>query len=234
MEGERISCIILTINRQGGIVAEISYFAPSQIVAGTVPLKTADRENELRMLASRLGFEEVFFVNQIHSGTVLDCGVNTVGEDGDAVICRKRGTLLGVFTADCVPVLIYGPELVGFIHAGWRGFRQGIFRRFFSSLPGETESLHAIIGPAICGSCYEIGPETAAFFHTPELSRDLYGRFHLDLPALAKKRLISGGIPAGHFTISPECTRCGGMGLHSHRRNKTPLRNLSFIGRIRF
>ncbi|NOZ14031.1 MAG: polyphenol oxidase family protein [Acidobacteria bacterium] len=210
----------------------ISYSVPSEIVAGTLSLETADREGGLRALAGRLGFEKVFFANQVHSGDVLTCGLNAAGEDGDAVICREPGTLLGVFTADCVPVLVYGPELTGFIHAGWRGFRKDIFRHFFSFLPVEAETLHCIIGPAICGGCYEIGPETAAFFHSPELARDAHGRFYLDLPVLARNHLMSGGIPAGHIYLSRECTCCGGMGLHSHRRNGTFLRNLSFVGRI--
>jgi len=213
-------------------LAEINYPVPSGIIAGTVPATTTDREGELKHLAQRLGFNHAFFVNQIHSGIVLHCEKHPLGQKGDAAICRESGTLLGVFTADCVPVLIYGGKITGFIHAGWRGFRENIFAHFFSSAPEKPNTLHAIIGPAICGNCYEIGAETAGFFQSPELIQKPDGSFLLDLPALAHATLLAMGVLPENIYRSTECTRCGPMKLHSHRRNNTPLRNISFIGQI--
>ncbi|NOY23597.1 MAG: polyphenol oxidase family protein [Acidobacteria bacterium] len=209
---------------------ELTYPTPPQIVAGTVPAQTADREKELKYLAQRMGFDRTFFVNQVHSGTVLHCKDNQAGENGDAAVCRESGTLLGVFTADCVPVLIYGNKITGFIHAGWRGFRENIFAHFFLSVPKEPENIHAIIGPAVCGNCYEIGPETADFFKSPELSRKTDGSFHLDLPALTYTTLLAMGVLPENIYLSTECTCCGPGKFHSHRRNSTLLRNISFIG----
>ena len=209
---------------------QITYSTPPKIIAGTVPAKTTDREGELKQLARRLGFNHTFFVNQVHSGTVLRCENDRSGQDGDAVICRESDTLLGVFTADCVPVLVYGNGISGFIHAGWRGFQENIFSHFFSSIHEKPDALYAIIGPAICGNCYEIGPETAVFFQPPELSRKSDGSLYLDLPALAHATLLSMGMLSENIYLSTECTRCGRMKLHSHRRNSIPLRNISFIG----
>lgn len=211
-------------------MAEIVYPAPPKIIAGTVPAETTERERELKRLARRLGFDRIFFVNQIHSGTVLRCKNDRPGQEGDAVICRESDTLLGVFTADCVPVLVYGNGITGFIHAGWRGFRENIFAHFFSSVPETSSGLHAIIGPSICGNCYEIGPETADFFQPPELIQEPNGSFHLDLPALARATLLAMGVLPENIYLSTECTRCGRMKFHSHRRDNTPLRNISFIG----
>lgn len=211
-------------------MTEISYPTPPDIVAGTIPAATVDREGELKSLARMLGFDRIFFVNQIHSGIVLHCENSRIGQDGDAAICRETGTLLGVFTADCVPVLVYGNGFIGFIHAGWRGFRENIFTHFFSSVPENPEALHAIIGPAICGDCYEIGPETAEFFQPPELSRKSDGSFHLNLPALAHHTLLTTGFLPENIFLSDECTHSGPMQLHSHRKDGTPLRNISFIG----
>jgi len=211
-------------------VVEVTYPTPPGIVAGTVPAGTADREGELKSLAEKLGFDRIFFANQIHSGTVLRCKDNHPGEDGDAVICHGSGTLLGVFTADCVPILVYGDEIIGFIHAGWRGFRENVVEHFFTSISQKSNGLHAIIGPAICGNCYEIGPETAAFFQSPELSRKPDGTFYLDLSALTYATLVDIGILPENIYRSTECTRCGHLKLHCHRRDNTPLRNITFIG----
>jgi len=211
-------------------VQEIIYPTPPGIVAGTVPAHTADREKELKSLAEKLGFDRIFFANQIHSGTVLRCKDNQPGEDGDAVICRSPGTLLGVFTADCVPILVYGNEITGFVHAGWRGFCANIIEHFFSSIPETTQNLRAIIAPAICANCYEVGTETAIQFRPPELNRKQDGKFYLDLPALAYATLLNMGLLRENIYQSTECTRCGLLRLHSHRRDGTPLRNISFIG----
>jgi len=215
---------------RGGFVVEVTYPIPPGIVAGTFPARTADREMELKSLAEKLGFDHTFFANQIHSGIVLRCEDNRSGEDGDAALCRTSGTLLGVFTADCVPILVYGDKITGFIHAGWRGFRENVIARFFSSILEAPEDLNAIIGPAICGNCYEIGTETAAFFQPPELSRKPDGTFYLDLSALAYATLVDIGILPENIYRSTECTRCGHLKLHCHRRDNTPLRNISFIG----
>lgn len=89
---------------------------------------------------------------------------------GDASITRAPGILLGIQTADCVPILLVDTQrrVIAAIHAGWRGTLKrivmktlGRMQMAFGTEPGDVL---AAIGPAIGGCCYEVGPEVAQAF----------------------------------------------------------------------
>ena len=89
---------------------------------------------------------------------------------GDGLITATPGLLLGIQTADCLPVIIVDSKrrAVGVFHAGWRGTLKrivekgvGEMRRHFGSLPRDLE---ATIGPGIHGCCYEVGEEVREKF----------------------------------------------------------------------
>jgi YfiH family protein len=89
---------------------------------------------------------------------------------GDASFTNSRGILLGVQTADCVPILLVDPKkrAVAAIHAGWRGTLAriaektvGEMRMHFGSNPAD---ILAALGPAIGGCCYEVGTELVTEF----------------------------------------------------------------------
>jgi hypothetical protein len=89
---------------------------------------------------------------------------------GDAVVTRARGLLLGVQTADCVPILLADAKrrVVAAIHAGWRGTLKriaaktvGRMQMEFGTRPGD---IVAALGPGIGGCCYEVGPEVVQAF----------------------------------------------------------------------
>jgi YfiH family protein len=91
---------------------------------------------------------------------------------GDASVTNRAGLLLGIQTADCVPILLVDPKkrAVAAVHAGWRGTLQrivvkaiGQMQMQFASKPGD---LLAAIGPAIGGCCYEVGTEVAIQFQS--------------------------------------------------------------------
>jgi YfiH family protein len=89
---------------------------------------------------------------------------------GDASFTNTPGLLLGVQTADCVPILLVDPKkrAVAAIHAGWRGTLAriaqktvGEMRMHFGSKPAD---ILAALGPAIGGCCYEVGTELVTEF----------------------------------------------------------------------
>lgn len=91
---------------------------------------------------------------------------------GDGLVTNKPGLIVGVLTADCLPIVILDPNrgAVGVFHAGWRGTLQrivekgvGELRRSFHSLPGD---LRAIIGPGIGKCCYQVGNEVRTKFES--------------------------------------------------------------------
>ncbi len=89
---------------------------------------------------------------------------------GDASLTRKLGLLLGVQTADCVPILLVDPatRAVAAVHAGWRGTLQRIVSKTIGRMQMEfgtkPAKLLAALGPAIGGCCYEVGTEVASAF----------------------------------------------------------------------
>jgi YfiH family protein len=89
---------------------------------------------------------------------------------GDASVTNRAGLLLGVQTADCVPILLVDPKkrAVAAVHAGWRGTLQRIVTKTIGQLQmrfgSRPADLLAAIGPSIGGCCYEVGTEVAVEF----------------------------------------------------------------------
>lgn len=84
--------------------------------------------------------------------------------EADALVTNQKNLLLGVLTADCVPVLFCDPEaeIIAACHAGWRGAYSGVLQNTVSammSLGSEAENIYASIGPCISASAYEVGQE---------------------------------------------------------------------------
>jgi purine-nucleoside/S-methyl-5'-thioadenosine phosphorylase / adenosine deaminase len=115
--------------------------------------------------ASRSGWR-LITLRQLHSDIIH--AVDSVPEQtlsGDGLITRTPGLLLGIQTADCLPVILADPRqrAAGVFHAGWRGTLRrivekgvGEMRRHFGSGPS---GLRAAIGPGIHSCCYRIGEE---------------------------------------------------------------------------
>ncbi|MGB8730894.1 MAG: peptidoglycan editing factor PgeF [Candidatus Sulfotelmatobacter sp.] len=91
---------------------------------------------------------------------------------GDGLITNTPGLLLGIQTADCLPVILVDPKrrAVGVFHAGWRGTVKrivekgvGEMHRFFGS---RARDLKAAIGPCVHGCCYEVGEEVRQKFES--------------------------------------------------------------------
>lgn len=127
-------------------------------------------------------------LRQIHSD-VIRCVAQTPEHfpAGDGLITSQPEVLLGVLTADCVPLILVDSKnkAVGIFHAGWRGTAKriaekgvGEMRRHFKS---EPQDLRAAIGPGAGSCCYEIGAEVrqqfeAQFAYASDLFREVKER----------------------------------------------------------
>jgi YfiH family protein len=165
----------------------------------------------------------ILLAKQIHSNIVLDRP-----GDGDALISNTA--LVGIKTADCVPVLLADPvtNSVAAIHAGWRGTVADIVGQAVRALgqrwQTRPEDIHAAIGPCIGPCCYEVGPEVARQFEIERI-----GKIHLDLPAENERRLRDAGVR--NIWKSGECTFCTGDRFYSYRREREQAgRMISFVG----
>ena len=136
---------------------------------------------------------ELVTVRQFHSGMVRVVergGLLSTAEGkavlrGDGLMTRERGLLLGVQTADCVPVLIADTRtrVVAAFHAGWRGTLARIVERGVGTMRMEFGSrpkdLVAAIGPSIGRCCFEVGEEVryefgSQFGYAPELFSEVF------------------------------------------------------------
>lgn len=182
--------------------------------------------------------EAVTTLRQIHSCVVMEVkgeGGDRIA-DGDGIVSDRPGLVVGVRTADCVPVLLADRAslAVAAIHAGWRGTAASIvpatlaqmFERY-KTLPCDVV---AAIGPSIGGCCYEVSPDVARQFGTwvPEL-RHTDSPQCVDLKTINLLQLRDAGIK--DVWVSEECTFCS-PAYHSYRRDKDDAgRMISFIGR---
>jgi hypothetical protein len=174
-------------------------------------------------------------LRQIHSGIVLEAtqpGVDRFAE-GDALVTSQPGLVIGVRTADCVPILIADErtQAVAAIHAGWRGTAEKIaaqaVRELANRYGSQPQDLHAAVGPAIGGCCYEVGPEVARRLGT-ETDRAV----KIDLAAINGKQLAEAGI--SDVWQARECTLCAASRYFSFRREREAAgRMISFIGAVR-
>jgi polyphenol oxidase len=173
------------------------------------------------------------WVKQIHSAAVLPAHPGPCGE-GDALTTSEAGLALAIFTADCVPLVLAGPEGIAAVHAGWRGIVAEILPAALASVTADPTQWKAWIGPAIGPCCYEVGEEVAekvVVASAPEIAvPGPHGRPHLDLQKAARVQLERLGVR--EISAAPGCTRCEEEKLWSYRRDgKGGGRNVAFIWR---
>lgn len=183
-----------------------------------------------RALRERTTLPRAVHALQVHGTRVLvhasdDPGLY-VTEGVDGHVTARPGILLTVAVADCVPISVVDERRrrVALLHGGWRGTAAGILEAGLHQLGGDPSDLHAHLGPAICGDCYEVGPEVheALGLPVPEVNSPV------DVRAVQARQLRAAGLPAGRITVSEHCTRCGD-GFFSHRAGSTG-RQLGVLG----
>jgi len=167
-------------------------------------------------------------LRQVHGTQLVEARPQEAPVAGDAVWTRQAGVAVGVYTADCVPILLVDRELraVAAVHAGWRGSAAGISGVVIDALGRDLgispASWIAVIGPHIGPCCYEVdAPVIRAVADSSVFSASArVDRRMLDLFALNRAQLVSAGVPAGSVYRVPGCTSCDPQ-FDSYRRDGT-------------
>lgn len=169
-------------------------------------------------------------VRQVHGATVHevnDSRTMTVegraGLEGDGLVTRQPGLMLGVLTADCVPILVVDTRTraVAAFHAGWRGTLAGVVGEgvamMLDRFGSRAEDMFAAVGPAIRFGCFEVGEEIRSAFHgkfayAPDLFLSTgpasHVGHHLDLQEANRRQLLGLGLATEQIETIPECTAC--------------------------
>lgn len=165
-----------------------------------------------------VGVPRLASARQVHGTTVVSHSIGWTGwrrhDAADGHIISGPGAA-AVTIADCVPILIGHPRgPVAAVHAGWRGVAGGILGEAITALtrlgcPANELILH--LGPAICGRCYEVGPDVFERLTGWQTTRHR----QVDLRALLAEQAKAGGVVS--WSASAECTRCDNDRFFSHR-----------------
>jgi YfiH family protein len=128
-----------------------------------------DRPEDVAANRARVGRElgvpvdSLVWMTQVHGATVtvVDGPQDGPVPDTDALVTTTPNLVLGVLAADCVPVLLADPVagVVAAAHAGREGVRLGVVPAALSAMVGlgaRPERTSALLGPAVCGACYEV------------------------------------------------------------------------------
>jgi polyphenol oxidase len=185
-------------------------------------------ENRAR-LAAAVGLPEdrLVFMAQVHGSdvAVVD-GPSDGGEPptADALVTRAPDLGLVVLVADCVPVVLAArrSDVVAVAHAGRKGVAGGIVPATVDAmraLGARPERMVAVVGPAVCGACYEVPAAMADDVGALVPAARAVGRAGgpaLDLRAGVAAQLAAAGVET--IEVDPWCTR-ESPDLFSHRRD---------------
>lgn len=191
-------------------------------------------DDEVSVKINRASLESICgpiqFMNQVHgdSFVVVDELIQEA-PTCDALITTTPGLAIAVMTADCIPLLLSSKNVVAVVHVGRKGLANSIaIKTVNEMLRLGAKSIHAQLGPSICGQCYEV-PQAMAdeiLISHPEA----YALTHNSTPGLnLPKALISDLVAHGvTYESSPICT-LENSDYFSYRRSNITGRNAGVI-----
>lgn len=151
-------------------------------------------------LIAQEGFEPVQYMNQVHGNRIAIIEEQSdEAPTADALVSGIPGITLAVLVADCIPLLLRSTEAVAAVHVGRKGLMNSITTTTLEIMREMgASSIEAIMGPSICGKCYEVSAEIhqeVIALHPTADSVTLQGTLALDLPAALRKLLELEGVP---------------------------------------
>lgn len=150
-----------------------------------------------RILGQEVGEHQ--YMDQVHGNRVVIIeAVSDEHPTADALVTGIPGVALAVMVADCIPLLLTSKVAVAAVHVGRKGLMNSVALGAIAAMReiGATQ-ISAVIGPSICGRCYEVSQEIfdevtavhpAAAVTTPKETPSL------DLPAALEKVLLAEGV----------------------------------------
>jgi len=188
----------------------------------------ADVELNRTKLREQVG--DFVVMSQVHGDTVVV--VDKVPAEvpvADALITNKRNLALVVMVADCIPLLLRSEELVAAVHVGRAGLMNSIALKTVARMRElGAMQISGSIGPAICGSCYEVPKDLhdqVSAIHPLASSKTRIGTPALDLPKALIAALAADDVPV---VISAGCTLEDDI-YFSYRRNQVTGRQAGVI-----
>lgn len=172
----------------------------------------------------------VQFMNQVHGGSfAVIAEKSSIDPTCDALITTKPGLALAVMSADCIPLLLSASGVVASVHVGRKGLTNHVATNVIQAMRAlGAITIHAELGPSICGSCYEVSQTVAdevLTSHPRAFASTSVGKPALDLPKALIGDLVELGVT---YEASSICT-LENIDYFSYRRNNITGRNAGVI-----
>lgn len=194
------------LGRRGGV--SIGLHSGLNVGWGSDDDRAAIAENRRRAIDAVKPGATLVTVHQVHSAlaVVAEPGPDDARPHADALVTDRPDLLIGVLTADCVPVLLADPQagVVGAAHAGWKGAIGGVVAstvEAMEKLGADRNRIAAAIGPAIGRASYEVDDAFLARFCTDDAENERFffagrrtGHHQFDIEAYVVSRLALAGV----------------------------------------
>lgn len=194
-------------------------------------------EDPYAFIMKHLGAKDLIFPRQVHgikSLALLDkasveqaCSTH---HEADIVLTKLRRVAIGVLTADCLPIVLYDPEVkaLAVVHAGWRGSVAAIapeavslLQMYFGTVPGN---LQVYFGPSATVDAYSVGQELLDAVAQTAWSKQVIAHkdknYFFNLPLLNELQLIEAGVLPGHIFKTFNRPTMTDTNYWSYRREK--------------
>jgi len=171
--------------------------------------KNIQKNRDIVKEAMELSNLPLLLVRQVHGAKVVVVDKPWKLEDSpeaDAMVTQNPDCILGVITADCVPILLHDPvsKTVAVVHSGWKGALSGVVQstvKAMQKLGAKPEDILAVMGPCVTQQSYEVSKEFHKEFIDKDSDFDKYFEeqlspegIYFDLPRFVEDRLIDSGI----------------------------------------
>ena len=235
------------------VTAGTTYDASGEGIYSNYALHTAEDARELALvtkaragLLNELGYSALVTLKQVHGDIVREIGDAEIVKhtadpliEGDALITNKKNVLIGILTADCVPVFFRSPDgAAGIAHCGWKGVFAKIHSKTAEAMRSaygtEARNLRVWFGPNIRGCCYQVGRDLIETFREggrEPVFTERAGEIFFDIEETIRRELVSAGVLPENIDTPELCTfDHNSPEFFSYRRGDIKPRVLSFIG----
>ena len=169
---------------------------------------------------------------QVHGDAIIEvivAGDCWREQEADALQTALFAVGLAVFTADCLPIVLYDSVHHAFsvVHSGWKGALAGIAQKAVQSMQytyqTQLNQIEIFLGPAARGCCYEIQSDLYDLILKQGATESVAfkdGKIYFDLSLFVVERLVNLGISSANiYTNNNVCTICT-QGYCSYRNEK--------------
>jgi YfiH family protein len=229
------------LTRQGGV-------SPSPYISLNLSDKNGDHEESVsrnkNLIVKAFGFNSrhLILLDQMQQDQILLLKepAHTLPSplEYDALITNSPNTILGILTADCLPIIVVDQEkkVIAAIHAGRQGTALHITTKVLKKMKEVfgclLKDLLIAIGPSIGSLCYEIDERVFRPEWKPFSAPRGTEKWMVDLAQINISQMKREGIKEEQISWINLCTHCHNDLFFSYRKEGRTGRQLSFIGII--